>query len=56
MNGGGKIEMESKRGAAELDYIVWIIILLVFLFAAGMLYFVLKGEGAGLLDKFFNLF
>jgi len=48
--------MASKRGASELEYIVWIIILLVFLFAAGMLYFVLKGEGVGLLDKFFNLF
>lgn len=53
---GGKIGMVSQRGATELEYIVWIIILLVFLFAAGMLYFLLKGEGAGLLDKFFNLF
>jgi len=48
--------MVSKRGAAELDYIVWIIILLVFLFVVGALYFVLKGQGEGLLDKFFNLF
>ena len=48
--------MVSKRGEGQIDYIVWIIILLVFLFVVGALYFVLKGEGAGLLDKFFNLF
>jgi len=48
--------MASKRGAGELDYIVWVIILLVFLLAAGALYFVLKGQGEGLLDTFFNLF
>lgn len=48
--------MASTRGAAELDYIVWIIILLVFLFVAGALYFILKGQAGELLDKFFNLF
>lgn len=49
--------MESKRGVSEqFNWIIWTIILLVFLFVAGTIYFVLKGEGVGLLDKFFNLF
>ncbi|HLD40237.1 MAG TPA: hypothetical protein VJB13_03780 [Candidatus Nanoarchaeia archaeon] len=46
--------MIAKKG--DINYIVWIIILLVFFFVVAGIYFILKGQGEGLLDKFFNLF
>lgn len=46
--------MVSKKG--DINYLVWIIVLLVFMLVVGGIYFILKGQGEGLLDKFFNLF
>jgi len=46
--------MESKRG--QSSKVLWWIVSIVFLVVAGYLYFTFKGEGVGLLDKFFNLF
>ncbi|MDP3698173.1 MAG: hypothetical protein Q8R47_01160 [Nanoarchaeota archaeon] len=48
--------MKLKKGQSEMSKIIWWVVLLIFLLVAGYLYFTLKGEGAGLLDKFFNLF
>ena len=45
--------MESKKG--DINYVVWIIVLLVFLLVVGGIYFILKGEGVVLLDKLLNL-
>ena len=40
----------------ELEFIVKLIILIIFLLAAGALFFVLSGQGEGLMQKLVDLF
>jgi len=45
----------TKRGM-ELELIVKIILVILLLFAAGALYFILSGQGEVLLQKLSNIF
>ncbi len=47
--------LPTKKGM-ELEFIVKLIILIIFLLAAGALFFVLSGQGEGLMQKLVNLF
>lgn len=46
--------MVAEKG--QMSKLVWWLVILIFFFVVLGIYFVLKGEEAGLLEKFFNLF
>lgn len=48
--------MESKRGEIEWENVLKFILALVALFVIIALIYLIRGQGAGLIDKFFNLF
>ncbi len=48
--------MLSTKKGMELEFIVKLIILIIFLLAAGALFLVLSGQGEGLMQKLVNLF
>lgn len=48
--------MLSTKKGMELEFIVKLIILIILLLAAGTLFFVLSGQGEGLMQKILNLF